>query len=73
MPNIKIPGRKYEIIRTILAAIYCDFVYMYYDKYACLFFLQLNILQGLAQFNAFLHKLEKREKVHGNQDSIMYK
>ncbi|XP_053377953.1 cilia- and flagella-associated protein 54-like isoform X4 [Mercenaria mercenaria] len=34
---------------------------------------QLNILQGLAQFNAFLHKLEKREKVLGNQDSIMYK
>ncbi|XP_052282343.1 cilia- and flagella-associated protein 54-like isoform X6 [Dreissena polymorpha] len=34
---------------------------------------QLNIIQGLAQFSAFLHKLEKREKMVGNTDNIMYK
>ncbi|XP_052780184.1 cilia- and flagella-associated protein 54-like isoform X4 [Mya arenaria] len=34
---------------------------------------QLSILQGLAQFSAFLQKLERREKIMGNTDNIMYK
>ena len=38
-----------------------------------IFIFQLNIVQGLAQFSSFIQKLEKREKMMGNRDTMMYK